>query len=59
MAGLTTLREEKSELVTGSHITPCDTIVDQRGKVVTGTLAYISEVQKVGSKVKLTARTMV
>jgi len=40
MTGLTSFKEEGGELTRLSRIIPCDTIMDDRGRKFTGTIAY-------------------
>lgn len=41
--GITTLRTDREEAIIPSGIVPCDTIIDERGRKVNGTIAYITE----------------
>lgn len=40
MTGLTTFEAGRGEVTRSGNILPCETIIDQRGKKVTGTIAY-------------------
>jgi len=52
MTGLTSFKSEIGETVSSGTIIPCDTIIDQEGKKLTGTIAY-----KVGSRTETLSAT--